>query len=596
MITKKPTAWARPQIERMLAVMRHEAFYETGTWESPAIGVYAGWSVRQPAGFVPVARSADGAAVMIFSGEDFSVGHWNGNGAPTPSSSLFEAYERDPRFPAGLNGRFHGLAIDERRATALLFNDRWGLHRLYYYEAPEATYFAAEAKAILAVRPELRRLDSRSLGEFVSCGCVLENRTLFQDVRVLPPASTWTIRAGALETRQQYFHPGEWEEQTPLEPEQFYLQLRETFAAALPRYFNGAAPVGMSLTGGLDSRMILAWQKPTAGALPTYSFGGAVRDCQDVVMARRVADAIGLSHTVIPVDRDFLVRFPQYAARAVYLSDGCVDVNRAVDLYLNERAREIAPVRMTGNYGGEVLRGVRAFKHERPLPGLFDAELDASVEAAAQTYARVCEGHPVSFATFRQAPWFHYGLLALEETQVAVRTPYLDNEFVRTVFRAPTTGSRDEMCLRLIGEGSQVLRRIRTDRGLGGNGPRLLRRARRHVLEFTFKAEYAYDYGMPQQLARVDHALSAFHLERLFLGRHKFAHFRVWYRDALSRYVQDTLLDPAALRRAYLNRDRVERVVTAHLRGHGNYTTAIHKLLTLELLHRTFVDSATSAA
>ena len=57
-----------------------------------------------------------------------------------------------------------------------MFNDRYGMHRIYYHEAKEAFYFAAEAKAILAVRPELRRADPRGLGEFVACGCVLDNR------------------------------------------------------------------------------------------------------------------------------------------------------------------------------------------------------------------------------------------------------------------------------------------------------------------------------------------------------------------------------------------------------------------------------------
>jgi len=79
----------------------------------------------------------------------------------------------------------------------------------------------------------------------------------------------------------------------------------------------------------------------------------------------------GQPHQVIPVGKEFLARFPHYAERAVYLTDGCVDMSRAPDLYLNERAREIAPVRMTGNYGGEVLRRVRTFKPVEPLPGLF---------------------------------------------------------------------------------------------------------------------------------------------------------------------------------------------------------------------------------
>jgi len=111
----------------------------------------------------------------------------------------------------------------------------------------------------------------------------------------------------------------------------------------------------------------------------------------------------------------------------------------------------------------------------------------------------------------------------------------------------------------------------------------------RAIHEFSFKAEYAYDYGMPQWLARIDHALSPFHLERLFLGRHKFCHFRVWYRDALSDYVREILLDPRTLSRPYIQRDALEKMVRHHLKGDGNYTTEIHRLLTLELIHRLFL-------
>ena len=97
---------------------------------------------------------------------------------------------------------------------------------------------------------------------------------------------------------------------------------------------------------------------------------------------------------------------------------------------------------------------------------------------------------------------------------------------------------------------------------------------------------------MPQWLAKADHALAPLHLESLFLGRHKFCHYRVWYRDALSKYVQEILLDPVSLSRPYLNRGTVEAIVRGHVKGSGNYTTAIHKLLTLELIHRLLIDSS----
>jgi asparagine synthase (glutamine-hydrolysing) len=113
----------------------------------------------------------------------------------------------------------------------------------------------------------------------------------------------------------------------------------------------------------------------------------------------------------------------------------------------------------------------------------------------------------------------------------------------------------------------------------------------RAYLEVTFKAEYEYDYGMPQWLAQIDHFLSGLHLERIFLGRHKYYHFRVWYRDALSKYVQEILLDPQTLSRPYIERTALETMVRAHIKGNRNYTTVIHKMLTVELLHRLFLDT-----
>jgi len=56
---------------------------------------------------------------------------------------------------------------------------------------------------------------------------------------------------------------------------EFYDHLNETFARILPKYLGGANSVAMSLTGGLDGRMIMAWANPTPGALPCYTFGGA---------------------------------------------------------------------------------------------------------------------------------------------------------------------------------------------------------------------------------------------------------------------------------------------------------------------------------
>jgi asparagine synthase (glutamine-hydrolysing) len=600
LITRLPRAQAEPQLLKMVAALAHESFYVTGTWIDEKLGIYLGWIARKGSfsDGMPL-RNERGDLLLVFSGEEFpdpgvarrlkEKGHSFDENGP---AYLIHLAEEDKLFPANLNGRFHGLLVNTATGVATLFNDRYGMHRIYYHEAPGAFYFAAEAKAILAVRPELRRTDEHGLGELVTCGCVLENRTVFKGVYVLPAAAAWVFRGGATGAKDLYFQPREWEEQSKLDTEAYYQQVREVFSKSLPRYFSGAEKVGMSLTGGLDSRMILAWWKPATGSLPCYSFGSTYRDCQDVIIARRVAKLRNLHHEVMTVGQEFLSKFAHYAERTVYLTDGCVDVKHAPDLFVNEKARQIAPVRMTGNYGGEILRRVRAFKAVMPPPGLFSQEFVSQAHAAQETYRGIIQTHPLSFAAFRQAPWHHYGLLSLEQSQVTLRSPFLDNDFVRTVFRAPdsaTTG--DDVSLRLIKEGDPALYKIRTDRGLAGDRDPLSSAILRKYLEFTFKAEYAYDHGMPQWVSRIDHAFAPLHLERIFLGRHKFYHFRVWYRDKLAAYIREILFDSRTLSRPYLNRPMVETIVNGHLNGGLNYTSAIHKLLSLELMHRLFIDA-----
>lgn len=598
LITKLPREWAEPQLLRMVECLRHESFYVTGTWIEESLGVYAGWVARKGSfsDGMPL-RNERRDAVLVFSGEEYPEpstarllrqrGHEVDRDGP---SYLVHLYEEDPEFPAGLNGLFHGLVADRNQGTATLFSDRYGMHRLYYYESKEAFYFAAEAKAILAVCPELRSFDPKSFGEFIALSCVLKNRTIFKNIYALPGGSAWTFRNGAIEAKHAYFEPKGWEEQEPLDAESYYRELREAFSRNLRRYFNGKTAI--ALTGGLDTRAIMAWHKAAPGSLPCYTFGGTLRESQDVRLARRIAQECGQPYQVITVGDEFLSKFPYYAERSVYLTEGSVDLYRSSDLYVSERARQIAPAKAVGTYASEIIRHAVMFKPDKLAPGLFAPEVVSRIHEAEATYSRLLDVHPVTFAAFRQSPWYHHGILDLEESQLTVRSPYLDNDFVRTVFRAPKgSGSNGDVRLRLIGDGSPALARIASDRGIGGRSGRISSSVFHAFLEFTFKAEYGYDMGMPQWVARVDHALSPFHFERLFLGRHKHLHFRVWYRDALAGYVREMLLEPRSLTRPYIERKGLEAVVRGHVRGDRNYTTEIHKLLTLELLHRLFVDN-----
>jgi asparagine synthase (glutamine-hydrolysing) len=600
LITKRPRQGAAAELCRMVEAIRHEPFYHTGTWIDESLGVYVGWTALKGSfsDGMPI-RSEGGDVCMVFSGEEYSDGR--AQHQPRTSSEsvgsiesgyLVRQYQQDSNFIQNLNGMFHGLIADRARGVATLFNDRYGMHRLCYHESKDSVYFATEAKAILAVRPELRVSNPRSLGEFVACSCVLENRTIFKDIHVLPAASAWTFRNAVLERKSTYFEPRQWEDQTPLGAEPYYQELRSTLLNNLPRYFGGRQQMGIAMTGGLDTRVILACHPPAPGSLPSYTFGGPFRESQDVRIGRQIANICQQPHQVIEVGQEFLAAFPDYAQRTIYLTEGTVDVNRASDLYVSGKARAIAPAKIVGTYGSEIVRHAVMFKPAEPLDGLFCPDFLPHVRDAGATYSVLRRQHPVTFAAFRQSPWYHHGVLALEQSQLTVHSPFMDNDFVRAVYRAPVQqATNGDVRLRLIKDGSKALGRIRSDRGVGGGGGNLTSAFARGFQEFTFKAEYAYDYGMPRSIARIDHLLSGLRLERLFLGRHKFLHFRVWYRDALSAYVREMLLDHRTLSRPYLEPKRVTALLNGHLKEGRNYTTEIHKLLSLELLHRLFLDA-----
>ena len=595
-VTNRPKAEAERELNQMLETLRHESFYVAGTWSDPSLGVYVGWVCRDGAfaADMPL-RNERGDVTLVFSGEEYpepgkiqalqAGGHAVSSSGP---SYLVHRYEEEQDFPKQLNGRFHGFVADAAHKRSMLFNDRYGLARLYYYEANDGFYFAAEAKAILKVRPETRVADQRGIGEYIVCGCVLENRTLFKDIHVMPPGSAWTFSGGKLEGKTPYFEPSEWEKLQPLKAEEYYEHLRDVLVKNLPRYFEGSEKIGCSLTGGLDTRIIMAWHNPAPGTMPCYTFGSMYRDNEDVKLARRVSEICGQTHETIPTGEEFLSQFAHYAERTIYMTDATVDTARAPDLYLNEKARLIAPIRMVGTYGSEMLLHAVMFKAVEPVEGIYNRELLPEIQQATRTYDDSRRGHPVTFITFRQSPWHHYGVLGLEQSQVGVRTPYLDNELVRTIYQSPgPVAVNEEGRVRLIREGNPALAALRTDRGLGdGQNPLL-----HGLLEFLFKAEYGYDYGMPQWVAQADYFFKPFHLERLWLGRHKLYHFRLWFRDRLSDYVREMLLSERSLSRPYIERKRVEEIVKAHLRGNRNYTTEIHRLISLELLHRLFLDN-----
>jgi asparagine synthase (glutamine-hydrolysing) len=587
-------------LDMMVRCMMHEPFYKNGMYVNKQLGLSLSW-VCQEGTFsdcMPVC-SEKRDVYLGFAGENFAdqtdiddlraKGHKFGSGNADYLPHSYE--EMGDGFLKRLNGCFSGVLADLRENKIVLFNDRFGLGRIYYHENASEFYFASEAKALLKVLPQLRNLDIRSFGEFFSCGSALQNRSLFSGISLLPAASVWTFRPQQMVTKECYFKNEVWANQVQLPVSEYYERLRDTFTRILPRYFQGKQRVALSLTGGLDSRMIIASAAPPPGSLPCYTFGGMYRECADVRLSKQIAKTSRQRHETISITSNFFSEFPNLSERSVYYTDGAMDVTGAVELFANRLAREVAPVRMTGNYGSEVLRGNLVFKTGSLSHLMFDQKFIPFLKTAETTFASEKSISRTDFIVSKQVPWYHYARLAVEQSQITVRSPYLDNELVALAYQAPfDIGVNKELSFRFIAECNSALATIPTDRGVVSRPGAYANRFKLFCQEFMPRAEYAYDYGMPQWFTNVDRLLSPFHLERLFLGRQKFYHFRIWYRNELAPYVRDVLLDPRTLARPYLNARYVEDIVTSHVNGRGNYTLEIHKLLTSELIQRQLIE------
>jgi asparagine synthase (glutamine-hydrolysing) len=526
------------------------------------------------------------APTILLCGEIYSLDQPS-SGASTNEDVIgfLEQLVRSGEFQslAKLNGLFSGILYNQETGALSLFVDRYSSYRLYVCENDDAFYFASEAKALLAVLPAAREFNLQSLGEWLSCGAVLQNRTLFKNITVFPAGSVWTFRDGSVE-RCKYFSSSEWTQQPLLSMADYESQLCAFFDRGLKRYVT--SDVAISLTGGLDGRMIMAWLPKTRSKIPCYTFGGEYRECADVRLARRVAQRAGCSHQTLTVGDRFFDDFPNLARDCVKASDGTMDVSGAAEIYANRLAFAVAPIRLTGNYGSEILRRNIAFRPSKETPSLFNEEVRESVRHAAETFGNEARMNDLQFVVDKQLPWHHHSRASVERSQLQVRSPFLDNELVRLAFQAPLEAYQTvDSSMRIISRGNPDMAQIPTDRGVSLPISRRTR-ATRFYHELLARAEYAYDYGMPDWLARFDSFFRSLHVERLFLGRQKFCHFRVWYRDRLAGYVKELLLDPLTLSRPWWSRDQLTQVVREHTQGLRNHTLLLHKTISIELIAR----------
>src|SRR6266496_4245377 len=592
-VSQRPFEECQSLVKSMASSMEHESFYDSGLYSVPEMGICAGWVAHENsfgAGQPFFNERRD--VVLLFSGECFvdpetrtglRKGHELGQAAGSWLVHLYE--EEGNRFFEKLNGFFSGLLIDKRQGKVFLFNDRYGVERIYWHETKDAIFFASEAKALLRVLPELRAFDREGVAQFLAFGCTLGQRTLFRGVELLPEASVWSFENGKCQ-KKRYFSPETWESQPILPAEAFVAEFQETFQRILPRYFESESRTGISLTGGQDSRMIMACLPKTGEKPVCYTFSGENRDTLDALLAAQIAEVCGLEHRILRIGPDFFSDFASHVDRTVYITDGSLGSLGAHEIYLNNRARALSPVRLTGFFGGEILRGVSMFKPLHLSHRLVNADLAETVTSWTHRWSHDGE-HPVTFAAFHEIPEKRFAIPAASRSQTSFRTPYLDNEMVALAYQAPATVRTSiDFTLSLVKANNPSLSEIPTDMGGIGEANRLAGASRRIFSKAVCKLDYLRNEGLPRGLSRLDSLFTQISSALGIAGLHKYLPYRIWFQRELASYV-DGILKDAQVRRSSLWDSRfLEHIASDHATGHKNYVREIDAVLTLDAVER----------
>ncbi len=300
-----------------------------------------------------------------------------------------------------LRGMFAFALWDAGRQTLWLVRDRHGIKPLYYAQRGGALLFASELRAMLASGLLPREMDPTGLDSYLKFGAVQEPATLVRGVRQIP-AGHW-MRVTAQEARLERY----WSLPLPdaalngdarvraarLE------ELRATLSSAVELRLLSDVPLGIFLSGGLDSSVVAAEAVARARQVKTFTVIFQERKYNEAAPAHMVARFLGTEHHEIPLSQQDLIGGLPQALRA--MDQPTVD---GVNTYFVSRAAKQAgvTVALTGLGGDELFAGYRSFRvvpwMER-IEGWSPSWL-RSVAAGVAALAPGSAGHDRKFSTW----------------------------------------------------------------------------------------------------------------------------------------------------------------------------------------------------
>jgi len=513
--------------------------------------------------------------------------------------------------------RFRGMFAfalwDARKRRLLLTRDRLGVKPLYWCRAGNVLLFGSEIKAILASGLVEARPNYAVLPEVLSTRYTSGTETLFCGVHKLMPGHQLVFEDGKTTIRQYWDLPARSHEPSAISHGDVVSQFRNLLTESVRLRLMSDVPLGMFLSGGIDSSAIAALMaKMIDRPLQTFSVAFKERAFNELSYARDVATAIGAErHEIVIDDRDFFGALP----RLVWHEDEPIAHPSSVPLYfVSELARKHVTVVLTGEGSDELLAGYGKYLrlewnwragtiYERVVPkAIRNGIASAVVPLLPRRLARLAN------RTF----------LTMERTPEAM---FLDN------FASIRIGDQRRLLapgLRDMATSAQAYGdSIAYFNQPNGNSTLLDRLlyadVKTYLVELLMKQDQmSMAASIESRVPFLDHVLvefaaslpdewkrSGFTTKRVLreamkgllpesiLQRPKmgfpvpFAH---WTRGGWSDPVRDVLLDRRARERGLFDPQAIDALLRDHAAGRTEGGDRIWSLFNLELWHRTFVD------
>lgn len=584
--------------------------------EMPAAPVWLGHtrlSILDPsdAGHQPMV-SRDKRWVVTFNGEIYNhlelreqlSGEWVGH---SDTETLVEAISRwgiESTLPK-LNGMFAFAVLDLQAGELHVVRDPFGIKPLYYSVLNDGIVFASEVKALTAFSGGSSKLDVRGLQTFLSLRYVPSPHTLFDGVSRLQAGHWLTYSITKARISIQNYATPKLDRFTG-SIEDAVVEYQRVLASSVRRQLLSDVPVGILLSGGIDSALLAAFAREDGSKLPCYSvgFGSTYSECE-LSDAEETARTLGLPFHSIVISEDSIWNAFERIVTSIEEPLGTTSVLPMWDLI--GRARQDVTVVLTGQGSDEPWGGYRRYQGEiwrehLPFPELL---------SLAEPLTSYWKGMPEHLCR---------ALRSIPHRDVATR--YLEAYALFSGFdRSLLTGEQGngysvdsirywlDWCQRDQGRGAEPMMRIDARMGLADD---LLLYADKismaHSLEarvpmldielVRFIESLPLDYRVTVSKTKIVHKLAAESmLPRSIVDRKKKGFqvpFSAWIRGAWKSKIESILLRSSGRHFDYLDRRGVEAIWEAHQSGSADRGKQLFALTSFALWCEAWISSIPS--